>query len=478
MKLLGPNGQPLETSRPKSDGRQAVRARYDASITDEDNFKHWAWADYYSGKAANSIQVRRILRNRARYERGNNSYCAGMVLSLADFCVGTGPRLQVVTDDSALNERVSKEFAAWAKAIRLGEKFHTMRQSRTVDGEAFAMMITNPVLETPAQLDLKLYECDQVSTPYVYPMDPLTTDGLRYDTHDNVIEYHLLRMHPGDLIQWGFPYEYDIVPARFMLHWYRSDRPHQYRGVPDVTPALPLYAQLRRYTLAVLAAAETAADFAGVLQSDLPPDDGLDDGTPFETIALVKRMMTTLPAGWKLGQVKAEQPTTTYDMFKREILNEIARCLNIPYNIAAGNSSSYNYASGRLDHQSFFKSIGVDQSRAEALLDRVFIAWLAEMRLATDLIPRAMTALPYCWYWDGHGHVDPVKEATAQQIRLASCTTTLAAECAREGRNWEEVQDQRAREVQRARRLGLPEVDPPGSAFPPYAPPQAPSEED
>ena len=39
-----------------------------------------------------------------------------------------------------------------------------------------------------------------------------------------------------------------------------SDRPGQARGIPDITPALPLFAQLRRFTLAVLAAAETAAD--------------------------------------------------------------------------------------------------------------------------------------------------------------------------------------------------------------------------
>jgi hypothetical protein len=31
-----------------------------------------------------------------------------------------------------------------------------------------------------------------------------------------------------------------------------------------------------------------------------------------------------------------------------------------PFNVAAGNSSGYNYASGRLDHQTYFKAIRVD----------------------------------------------------------------------------------------------------------------------
>ena len=41
-------------------------------------------------------------------------------------------------------------------------------------------------------------------------------------------------------------------------------------------PALPLFAQLRRFTLAVLSAAETAADFAGILYTDAPANGEAD----------------------------------------------------------------------------------------------------------------------------------------------------------------------------------------------------------
>ena len=51
----------------------------------------------------------------------------------------------------------------------------------------------------------------------------------------------------------------------------------------------------------------------------------------------------------------------TYGEFKRELLDEIAHCLNMPFNVPAGNSSGYNYASGRRDHQTYFKSIYVEQ---------------------------------------------------------------------------------------------------------------------
>jgi len=59
------------------------------------------------------------------------------------------------------------------------------------------------------------------------------------------------------------------------------------------------------------------------------------------------------------------------------------------------------------------------------------------------------------WFWDGHEHVDPAKEATAQATRLASHTTTLAAEYARQGKDRETELRQRAKEVALAKELGL-----------------------
>ena len=90
------------------------------------------------------------------------------------------------------------------------------------------------------------------------------------------------------------------------------DRPGQSRGLPDITPALPLFSQLRRYTLAVLAAAESAADFAGILYTDAPPAGEADSLEPLDAIELESRMLMTMPAAGRLGQIKPEQPTTTY----------------------------------------------------------------------------------------------------------------------------------------------------------------------
>lgn len=443
--------------------RRIIRAGFDSAVTNDANRKHWINADGLSADAAASPEVRRTLRNRARYEAANNSYAKGIVLTLANDVVGTGPRLQLLTEDDGGNERIEQAFMAWAKSIGLPEKLRTMRASRATDGEVFAVLVSNPGLPTPVKLDIRLIEADQVTTPDLSFLNDDAVDGIVFDDAGNPSEYHILKGHPGDARTSFLGLEYDRVPAEAVIHYFRSERPGQSRGVPDITPALPLFAQLRRFTLAVLGAAETAADFAGILYTDAPANGEAESVEPLDTIELEARSLLTMPGGWKMAQVQAEQPSTTYAEFKREILNEIARCLNMPFNVAACNSSGYNYASGRLDHQTYFKSIRVEQDHmACVVLDRLLAAWLREAVIVSGLLPlriRTLVAtgegLSHQWFWDGNEHVDPAKEATAQQTRLSSHTTTLASEYAKQGRDWESELRQRAKEVALMKELGL-----------------------
>jgi len=437
-----------------------IRGRYDAAATTDENRRHWSNADLLSANAANTPHVRRTLRSRARYEVANNSYARGIILTLANDCVGTGPRLQMLTKKDSTNRQVEKEFLRWAEAISLPEKLRTMRMARAESGEAFCMFVANPKVDSPVKLDLRVIEADQVATPNLIRWFTSAVDGIVFDAFGNPVEYHVLKSHPGEYYS-KFSLDFDRVPSSAMVHYFRTDRPGQNRGIPEITPALPLFAQLRRYTLAVLAAAETAADFAAVLFTDAPANGEADPVEPMDLVELERRMATVLPGGWKLGQVQAQQPSTTYAEFKKEILNEIARCLNMPFNVACGNSSGYNYASGRLDHQTYYKSIRVDQAQMGAtVLDRVFHAWLSEAILISNFLPlwlrtTSFRDLTHQWFWDGQEHVDPAKEANAQATRLSNHTTTLAYEYARQGRDWESEVRQRAKEVTLMAKLGL-----------------------
>ena len=452
-----------------------IRAKFDSAQTTPENRRHWANADCLSADAAANPQVRQTLRNRARYEVANNSYARGIVLTLANDVIGTGPRLQMLLADGAdagVNQTIEREFAAWAKAVDLAAKLRTMRMARAQDGEAFALLVSNDNLDSPVKLDLRLIEADQVTTPGLALPKAAAVDGIVFDEAGNPKEYHVLKNHPGGATG-ALGQDYDRVPAESVIHWFRADRPGQSRGLPDILPALPLFAQLRRYTLAVIAAAESAANIAIFMKTTAPAGGEAAEVEPMATMEFEPNMAVFGPEGWEPSQIRAEQPATTYGEFKHEILNEIARCLNMPFNVAACNSSGYNYASGRLDHQTYFKSIRVEQAHVEAVvLDHIMDAWMAEAVKVFGL--GAIDSWPHQWFWDGHEHVDPAKEATAQATRLASHTTTLAAEYARQGKDWETELRQRAKDVALMKELGLSQAE----AQPKAPAPQTEDEED
>jgi len=270
--LIWPFRRKKEVHRVQPVGR-VIRARYDAAQTTPDNMRHWAMADGLSADAATAADIRKKLRERARYEVANNSYAKGIVLTIANDCIGTGPRLQLLSNSGDVNHQVEETFEVWAKETDLAEKLRTMRMAKSTDGEAFAVLAYNPVLESPVKLDVQPIEADRISSPWadlslMNVQADAEVDGIFLDTFGNPHTYCILRRHPGAFGGWGG--EYDLVDAGGIIHWYRADRAGQHRGVPEITPALPLFAQLRRYTLAVIAAAETAADFAAVLYTDSP----------------------------------------------------------------------------------------------------------------------------------------------------------------------------------------------------------------
>lgn len=435
-----------------------IRAGYDSARTTRENSKHWVNADGLSANAALSPGERQTLRNRARYEVANNCYAAGLVRTVANDLIGRGPTLQITAPDGHDASPIEAAWREWAKEIKLARKLRCMRQCLSRDGEAFAVMFTNPKIRGPVQLDIRLVEADQVTTPGM--IGPNAVDGIVFDEHGNPAIYHILKYHPGDTSV-GWSMEKEDVEAEYVIHWFRQERPGQCRGVPTIAPALPLFSMLRRWTLAVLGTAEIQSRRTGVLKTPAPADtEGTVPGEPFDEIETAQYDILQLPDGYEFDAFKAEQPIATYGEFKAEIIDEVARCENVPSNVARGNSSAYNYASGRLDNQMFGRSQDVDHSEVEEeVIDRLKAAFLDEATRVGGIIPPGFPPLSQCaheWFWDGREHVDPAKEANAQATRLANLTTSLSEEWAAKGRDYEKGLRQIARERELCRALGLP----------------------
>jgi lambda family phage portal protein len=448
---------------------RVLRAKFDAAQTTPDNRRHWAYTDSLAADAAADASVRSVLRDRGRYEQFNNPYTDGMLRTLVSDLIGNGPRLQMLTDDDPLDSFIENEFSDWCEAIGLPEKLRIMVENEIAAGECFGVFTTNRRLSTPVKLDIAVIEADQVSTPYIWVLpDGRRVDGIVLDAYGNPSEYHILKQHPGDTQYMGTaPMEYDTVRAEDVLHWFRPRRPGQHRGIPRITSSLPIFAERRDFRKSVLAAARVAAEMGAVLlesktAANSEDESGYDeDENAGDTLEIDRGMMTFLPKGYEGKQLDPKQPGDNYAEFDNKLIDETARPLGIPSNIARGNSSEYNYASGRLDYQSYDRSLDVDHGDLERkILNRALLRWLSEAMSIPGYLPgrvryRFAKRVPHTWLWRGRGHVDPSKEASAQETRLGTFTTFLEDEWAKDGKDPETQWKKLEKQIRQLKKLGI-----------------------
>ncbi len=415
-----------------------VRARYDAAQTPIGDAKHWANADTLSADASNSASVRQTLRTRARYEIANGGFAKRMIRVKANDLVGTGPRLQLLTGDEDSNHRLEAAWLTWMRKSRLARALRTAVKAKLGDGETLGLITRNTKLTTPAKIQLRIYECDRLTTPDLFAEQPGRIDGIDFDAEGNPATYWILEQHPGSAGR--LTYTAKPYPAESVVHWYEEDRPEQHRGVPELTPSLRKFANHRRFEDATLDAAETAARIATVIHTNATPLEASAGVEAMDIIELERNAATVLPEGYALDQVKAEHPTTTFGDFSEHLITEEAAPLLMPYNVASGNSRKYNYASGRLDYQVYDFANDVERDDLEiVILEPVFEEWLRQtLAEFSGISPRdiALEAYPHEWHWDSRGHVDPQKEASAQDTRLKNGSTTYPREYAKAGLDW------------------------------------------
>ena len=443
-----------------------LEASFDAAQTNVDNEIHWAATDHLSPNASTQREVLSRLRMRSRYEASNNSFAKGIVQTLANDAIGTGPRLQLTnSSDLESNREIEAGWTQWCVDTKFCEKLRTMRVAKAVDGEAIGRFVTNNRL-SGVRLDIRLYESDHLTDPWLHDVrvinDTEVVDGILLDSNFNPTRYHLLKHHPGGQFfnRVGNTWEGDWFSRDKIIHLFREDRPGQRRGVPELTPSLPLFAMLRRYSLSTVAAAETAADLAAVLKTDSSAVDQAQSVQTGVSFPIRRRTIMSLPFGWEIQQLRAEQPTTTYKEFRDAVLNEIARCLGVPFNIAAGNSAGYNFSSGRLDHQIYFRNIDIERKYFEEnLLERTFSLWLQEflsLRSGIRASDIDLSLYPHRWHWDPKPAVDPLKEANAKIALWEKGLLTDDQYLLEEGIDPETHYGKLEESIARRREIGLP----------------------
>lgn len=423
---------------------QQVNARYDAAQQSNGLLNYWANADTFDADAAHSRIVRHKLMSRSRYEVGNNGYSDGIARTYANDLIGIGPTLRMQTGSEGFNRLVETTWYEWTKAVQFRRKLWCQAHAKHQDGEGFAVARRNPRVKHPIKFDYVLFEAEQCQTPLLPYSGDGYIDGIKFDEFGNVEWYDVLKHHPGS---GDWTSTLDLIPERirpeFIFHWFKLRRPGQHRAVPECSSTLNVGAAARRWREAQLSTAEKVARFTLMLETNYPPEvaEAID---PLSVLDIEDGMMTVLPDNMKASQLDAKHPAAAHDSFNNSLIGEQARPLSMPRNKAMCDSSSYNYASGRLDHQTYYASLDVEREDCNDLvLDPLFDLWFSMSVLTFGWLggnPDSIgpAAKYHLWDWPKHRVADIQTEASANKTKLETGEESLAGLYSSSGRDYED----------------------------------------
>lgn len=464
MKLLsaianGLDGKTFLGGRYRLVRRKSVEANFDAAERGGLLQNHWRTANNLDPVSEATPEILRIVRARVRHEFNNNSYCKGIVNTVANYVIGTGPKLRLIPRGkvSQADRRRLYEYANlfndWFWEIQGARKLRVIYCAKIKDGEGFASIGNRS--KGKIRLTIKPFECDLV-THNDFNHDSGKPDGVVLDENDEIKSYKILRHHPGNVGWLTYGEKPRDVDARYVIHVFDETRPGLRRGIPEIATGLKMFAQLSRYSSAVVNSAESAAEISAVLKTQSPPAGGITQTPANSVFELEHNAILTLPGGWELQQLNPTQPGQNHESFLKTIIRDIGRGIDVPYAVAAADASGHNYSSMRGDWQAFYESIKVRRDDMEHnALEKVLEEFNYEARLVYPDHSR-LPEYDYYWDWPGYEHVDPLKVANAQKVSLENRTTTLAREYAKQGLFYEDEINQLVYEQELTEKLGTP----------------------
>lgn len=440
------------------------------------------------------------LRQRSRDLNRNDAHASAITGTVVANVVGTGLRPQSRPDADALaieskNVETFSRLAerAWRRWCPTADSQNRMdfyeiqalvKRQILENGEVFILPLM--IKDEPGRrysLALEVIEADRVSTPLGMASNPNIRDGIELGSRGEPIAYHIRKRHPGDVIlgqagvadrnEWVRYPAVNKAGRKNVLHLYAVKRPGQTRGEPFFAPVLSAFKDLGDFMEAEIVAARVAACFvAFVTKSDT---NAAFDGTATDAAgnrieSLEPGMVQYLGTGETVDFGDPKRPSGTFEPFVLAVLRSIGASLGLPLELVLKDFSRTNYSSARaalLEARRFFRA---DQTWLAARLCQpcwewvLEEAWLREDLPAVDLFGESREDwMRVSWIAPGWGWVDPVKEVESSKQAIEANLSTLADECAAQGRDWEDVLTQKKREQDRRNELGLAEPIPPPS---------------
>lgn len=470
-----------------------------------------AWRPYSVSADAAILPNRDLSVSRVRDLVRNDPHAVAGVAKLVDMLIGAGLRLSSKPDMRALGlnpakkkdrkaardigEAIEAEWRIFAddplrrcdaqRRLSMNGMFRLLCRTWVINGEAtVALGWKNRGRYSTC---VRAIDPDRLSNPNGRPTSATLRGGVEFNDDGEPIAYHVRNSHPGDFYfaqptnalnwtriprstSWGRP---------VFIHGFEPDREDQARAITPFAALMQRMRMIGKFADTELASAMVNALFAAFVKSSLPVDAVNQSFTPQTATFADKRMdhweknpamlngvrIPVMPVGDEIEINGSTRQTTGFPKFQSAFLQSIAAALGISYEQLSMDWSMVNYSSARAALNEVWRHIlTIFSAFAEQVADPIRFAVVEE---AFDrgyiVLPKGLpdfwempgAYLKGRWIGPGRGYVDPVKEAQGASLRMGSMISTLEAECADQGRDFEETLDQIALEEEMLKARGL-----------------------
>lgn len=450
-------------------------------------------------RGAESARERETALDRAEDLASNDGFAASATSSLALNVVGgAGVRPQSrlhhealgISEEEATAFSSSAEdaFELWAANAGMdGSHFYDLQyrlvHSVVTLGEFCQIPLMRRRKETPFALCLQTVHPTRLRTPADRQNDPSIHDGVEFAVDGSPRAYWVAdpedgRLHGGLTSASYRRYERLIGGYRpGFFHCFQGTMPEQVRGVSVLAPGAQLFRHLADYLDYSLMQAIVSASLAVFVETEDPvaaafrlgrPMDGMaqgggGDGQQYQEIT--PGMFMYGRAGEKPHILESKNPPPAFDQFVERIVRAISASTGQPYEVVARDFSKTNYSSARaallevwklykLYHSWFVRNYC--QKIWEMVVEEAWLkGLLAVPKGAPDFWAARHLWTECVWTPPARGYVDPVKEISANILALENNLTTMADLAGEQGRDYQDILEQRARERKAEEDLGI-----------------------
>lgn len=413
---------------------------------------------------------RDMIRRRARDLERNADYAESSILAMERNVVGSGIRLDCKVDNPELERQIETLWERWCHPencdvtgrLCFCEILKMAVRRMLVDGGLLIVAAYTGDKRFPLQLQIK--EVDELNSGVLFHEGNQVVGGVEVNSYNKPIAYHFtvydVYGETGRTVR---------IPADRVIYLNKIKRTSQVREISGFANILSRLRDLNQFLNAV-SVKERILACLSVFVKKVNPAGGVwrnqktDKATGAKRKKLAPGMIMELDAGDEIQVVNPSgQASNTKDM-ATILLRAFSSALGLSYEATSRDMSQVNYSSARqnlIEDRESYKEW--QHYLTEHLCRRVYQWWMDSCVMAGTLkIPDYFSSpekYTECkWIAKGMSWIDPVKEVNANKIALETNQITLQEVAAEQGKDWRAILEQRAREKQLIRELGLEEI--------------------